>query len=391
MKKVLVVMASLYNGGAERSLVNMLTEFPPDKYKIDLLLFKRAGMFLNQVPSYVNILDTPKDLSRLYGGLKDAKALLPIKLISNAVSRAFTKNSREMRGFRWKYFYGKHISVLPGEYDAALAYISGEVLYYVSEKVRAKKKIVWIHNDYRSAMHPRKYDYTHLKNMDALVSISDSCVDILKEEFPEFEDKTYMLENITSSTTINKRANEFFPEEFTLDQFNILSIGRLHEQKGFDIAIEAATVLKNKGCKFVWYIIGTGELQETLSKMIVENNLKDSFVLLGARENPYPYIKNCDIFVQPSRYEGKSVVLDEAKIIGVPIIATAYPTVGDQLVDNIEGMIANLNVNDLSNTIEKMMNDDELRLRLINNLNRNEYGNQKEINKYINLIDNCAL
>lgn len=388
MKKVLVVMVSLYNGGAERSLVNMLTEFPPNKYKIDLLLFKRAGMFLKQVPNYINILETPEDLVKLYGTLSDAKILLPFKLFSNIVSRAFTKNSREMRGFRWKYFYGRYIKSLSKEYDVALAYISGEVLYYVSEKVNAKKKIVWIHNDYRSAMHPRKYDYLHLKNMDGLVSISDSCVNILNDEFPEFKNKTYMLENITSSAVVNKRAEEFFPEEFNSKQFNILSIGRLHEQKGFDMAIEAAAKLKGRGFSFVWYIIGTGELQETLTKLINDKGVGDCFKLLGARENPYPYIKKCSIFVQPSRYEGKSVVLDEAKIIGVPIIATAYPTVGDQLQDGIEGLIVPMTSSGIANGIEKLLLDSKLSKELVENLRHGKYGNQSEIIKYMQLIDN---
>jgi len=387
MKKVLVVMASLYNGGAERSLVNMLTEFPPDKYEIDLLLFKRAGMFLNQVPKYVNVLETPPDLKRLYGRLSDAKAFLPFKLCSNLISRVFTRNSREMRGFRWKYFYTNQIKELPGEYDVALAYISGEILYYVSEKVRAKRKIVWIHNDYRSAMHPRKYDYPHLKNMDALVSISDSCVSILKDEFPEFKNKTYMLENITSSKVVNNRADEFLPEEFNSEQFNILSIGRLHEQKGFDMAIDAAVKLKAKGFNFVWYIIGTGELQSLLTKMIEDKGVGDCFILLGARENPYPYIKNCDIFVQPSRYEGKSVVLDEAKIIGVPIVATAYPTVGDQLKDSIEGKIVSMSADGLADGLAALMNNSEEREEYKKYLQEQEYGNQSEIAKYMTLID----
>lgn len=386
MKEILIVMSTLYNGGAERSLVNLLNEFPKDKYKIDLLLFKRRGVFLSQVPENVTILNTPKDIRRIYGSIRDAGIMLPWKLIANFISKILTHNSREKRGFRWKYFYGYTIKKVKKHYDVALAYISGEILYFVDEKVDADKKIVWIHNDYRSAQHPRKYDYSHLKNMEAIISISDSCVEILKDEFPEFANKIYMLENITSSQVLKKRANEFIPKEFSPGECNILSIGRLHEQKGFDMAIKAASIMKKQGLKFKWFVIGSGELKTELQNQIVKENIEDCFVLLGVRENPYPYIKNCTIFVQSSRYEGKSVVIDEAKILEAPIVATDYPTVTDQLEDGIDGMIVSMNPEGIAKGITILANDDKLRTHYIKFLSEHEYGNQSEILKYEKII-----
>lgn len=380
-------MTSLYNGGAEKSLVNMLNEFPKDKYEIDLLLFKRSGMFLKQVPENVNVLETPTDLKRLYGSLKEAGYLLPKKLVANVVSQVCSHNSREKRGVRWEKFYGSSIKKLDKHYDVALAYISGEVLYYVDEKVNADKKIVWVHNDYRSEGHPKTIDYPHFKNMDAIVSISDTCVDILKEEFPEFSNKVYMLENITSSAVLNSRAKEFVPEEFGTDYINILSIGRLDEQKGFDMAIKASKIMKDSGLKFKWFVIGSGDLKGELEKQIHAAGVGDCFILLGTRENPYPYTKNCDIFVQPSRFEGKSVVIDEAKILAAPIVATAYPTVGDQLLDKVEGMIVPLSVEGIADGLLKMAEDKEMRSKYSDYLASKEYGNQKEIEKYIQLIE----
>ncbi|MBQ6995560.1 MAG: glycosyltransferase [Lachnospiraceae bacterium] len=386
MKKVLIVMSSLYNGGAERSLVNFLNELPEDKYQIDLLLFKRQGMFMKQLPEYVNVLQTPKAVEKLYGSISKSGVYFFPKMIGTLIATLLTKNPREKRAFRWKYFYGTNIEKMQEHYDVAIAYISGEILYYVDEKVNADRKIVWIHNDYKTAQHPKKYDYSHLENMDGIVSISDLCVEILKDEFPEFADKVYMLENITSSVVLKNRATEFIPEEFENSEINILSIGRLHEQKGFDLAIEAAKIMKEQGLNFKWFIIGNGELKEELEKQINALNLADYFILLGTRENPYPYIKNCSIFVQPSRYEGKSVVLDEAKILAVPIVATAYPTVGDQLQDREEGMIVPLNAEGIAEGLERMMRDAELRDRYTEYLSDREYGNQKEIEKYVQLM-----
>ena len=386
MKKVLVVMHSLYNGGAERSLVNMLCELPADNYDIDLLLFERKGMFLEQVPEYVNILDTPVDIASLYDNSLCSIEKKCWKLAVNFISKILTKGDRERRAYRWKHFYGPSVKTIYKDYDVALAYIGGEVFYFLDEKVSAAKKVVWIHNDYRTANHPKKYDYDHLKNMDKIISISDRCVEILDEEFPEFADKTQMIENITSSSLIRKRAEEFVPTEYEKDKMVILSIGRLSEQKGFDIAIDAAKILKDKNYKFKWYIIGSGELEERLNAQIAKNGLIDSFVLLGARENPYPYIKNADIFVQPSRYEGKSVVLDETKIIGTPILASNYPTVGDQLVKDKEGLIVELNPDSLAEGVARMIDDSSVRESIHQYLLSNEYGNQDEIKKYIDLL-----
>ena len=388
MKKMIIVMPSLYNGGAERSLINLLNELPLDKYEIDLLLLKKIGMFIDQIPDGVNLLNTPKDIKHLYSSLFKSGLVLPIRAFGNIVSKLFTQNSRERRGFRWKYFYGPLIKPIEKHYDIALAYISGEILYLVDEKISADKKIVWIHNDYRSAQHPKKYDYKHLKNMDAIVSISDACVNILKEEFPEFSSKIYMLENITSSVVVRNRSQEFYPNEFIKNQFNIVSIGRLHHQKGFDIAIDAAAEMKRENLDFHWFIIGTGELHEQLKKQIDTNGLQKYVKLLGARSNPYPYIKYCDLFVQPSRYEGKSVVLDEAKILGAPIIATAYPTVYDQLKDGKEGIIVPLSVEGLTDGIKDLMEHEQKRSILHENLIATDYGNQDEIKKYLTLLEN---
>lgn len=387
MKNVLIVMPTLYNGGAERSLVNLLNELPKDKYNIDILLFKRSGMFLKQVPKEFTVLETPKDLGRMYGPLKKTGVLLPWRILGNVIAKAMTKNSRAMRGFRWKYFYGPTIKEFDKKYDVALAYISGEILYYVDEKVKADKKIVWIHNDYRQAMHPRKYDYKHLKNMDSIVSISDECVDIFKDEFPEFADKTYMIENITSSVALEKQAQDFYPTEFTEEYFNILSIGRLHEQKGFDMAIKAAHIMKDQNLKFKWFVLGSGDLEAELKAQIKAEDVEDCFILAGTRENPYAYIKNCDLFVQPSRYEGKSVVIDETKILKKPIVVTNYPTVKDQIMDGKEGMIVDMTPEGIAQGILKMYNSNDLRQEFVDYLSSQEYGNQEEVKKYVELID----
>lgn len=153
------------------------------------------------------------------------------------------------------------------------------------------------------------------------------------------------------------------------------------------MAISAASKLKKKGLKFKWFIIGSGPLKDKFNDQIKKENVEDCVELLGTKSNPYPYIKNCDIFIQPSRYEGKSVVIDEAKILARPIIATAYPTVKDQIQNDNEGLIVELNVDGIVDGIVALCSDDTKKQQITEYLNRHEYGNQNEVKKYINLIE----
>ena len=231
------------------------------------------------------------------------------------------------------------------------------------------------------------FNKIYFEKANGVISISDKCVEILKRTFPDLKNKFYMLPNLTSATFIRKLATESFPKEYVEGVPVLLSIGRLTRQKGFDFAIEVAAILKEKNILFKWFIIGTGELEKQLKTKINEKEVSDHIILLGARENPYPYIKNCDILVQTSRWEGKSVVLDEAKILCKPIVVTNYPTVHDQIVDGKEGMIVSTNAEDIADGIQKMLEKEELRNGFSKYLEVHEYGNQDEIQKYIDLIE----
>lgn len=387
MKKVLVAMMSLHNGGAERSLVNFLQELPPEQYQLDLMLFKREGTFLGQVPEWVHQIDAPEGLRLLYKPLTKAGRLAPYKLAADMISRARTRNFREKRAYRWENYYTAKVAPLPGEYDTAIAYMSEDVMAFIDQKVNARRKIVFVHSDYRSNHFPKAFDEPHFANMDAIVTISQTCVDILKEEFPQFSDKIYLLQNITSSAVIRQRSEAFTPKEMTGEGTQLLSIGRLVPLKNFSMAIDAADILKKRGLRFHWGIIGSGELKDKLEKQIQRLGLEKEVRLLGVQENPYPYIAHSDILVQCSLFEGKSIVLDEAKILRVPIVATAYPTVRDQVEEMKEGLIVPITPEGIADGIEKMAKDTALRQSIAEYLGGRDYGNTDELKKYIALID----
>ena len=387
MKKVLFVMHSLGFGGAERSLVNLLHELPENKYAVDVLLFQKKGELLKQLPQWVNVLETPKDLNGLYAPVAQSGRQVFTKIWGTAVSRLARKTRKMRAAYRWKQFYCQKLKDLPYQYDVAVAYGGSELMYYVADRVQAEKKLVWIHNDYRTGGYSAQDDAPYFAKMDGIVSISDACVAVLREEFPQLQDKMYCIANITSSSLIRHRAEEFTPEEYEKTESNILSVGRLWEQKGFDMAVDAAAILKEQGVRFCWYVIGEGHLRNALEKQIQDRNVEDCFFLLGTRSNPYPYMKQCHMLVQSSRYEGKSVVLDEAKILAVPTVATDYPTVGDQIANGKEGIIVPMSAEGLAAGIRQMLSDQELAKKIQGYLSQKDYGNSFEVQKYMDMID----
>ena len=387
MKKILFVLYSMKYGGAERSLANLLQTLPEGKYDVDVLLFQKTGDFLKQVPAWINILDTPRDMVDISAPIKETLWRGTTKVVGTLCSRLARRSYKEQTAWRWKHFYTRKIKPLPTHYDVAVAYAGCEHLYFVRDKVSADRKLVWIHNDYRSADYSPVDDAPYFADMDEIVSVSDKCVDVLREIFPQFEDRMHCIENITSSTNVKKLAQEHWPEEYDKEMLNILSVGRLHPQKGFDIAIKAAAILRKTGLNFRWYIIGKGTLQKDLERQIRENGVEGCFILLGTRFNPYPYIKNSKMIVQPSRTEGKSVVLDESKILCTPIVASDYVTVRDQIKEGDEGIITEMSPHGIAQGILRMLNEEGLYDHIKEYLAAHEYGNEAECEKYMALLD----
>lgn len=387
MKKILFVIHAMGYGGAERALVNLLCELPQDRFQVDLLCFQRRGDFLAQLPAWVNVLDTPPELKALYGPTKQAGRLMLRKLWGKAGAMIFRRTRKERAAWRWQHVFKRAIPVLPPHYDAAVAFTGSEIQYFIADCVDAARRIVFIHNDYRTAGYSARDDEPYFARMDKIVSISRRCVEVLEETFPQYRERMLYLENITSSALVRSRAQEFVPAEYPQDVPVILSVGRLNPQKGFDIAIDAAAILRGRGLKFRWIIVGEGPLKAELQKQIDERGLSEDFILLGARNNPYPYMARCSVLVQSSRFEGKSVVLDEAKMLCAPIVATAYPTVADQLTDGQEGMVTPLSAEGLADGLQKMLEDAALREKFTSFLAAHEYGNQQEAEKYVRLLD----
>lgn len=388
MKKMLVVIMYLGMGGAEKSLVNFLNELRPEDVEIDLLLFKKKGELLKQVPEWIHILNTPKELAVLYGakpyGFRGCYRAL-LRLVGTAITNILSGHGERRDYIRWKYFYSGAIPQLGKTYDIAVSYLSGESMYYVVEKVKADHKFTWVHTDYQTSGGCPEDDRNYFQQLDRVITISEKCVESINEAIPEVADKVVLLPNVVSSVLIRKKSLEFIPEEYNKDVFRILTVGRLEKVKGIDLAVEAAGILKKK-CSFVWYVVGEGSERKTLTDRIRELGLEKSFILTGLKENPYPYIRYCDIVVQPSRYEGKSIALDEAKILAKPIVSTAYPTVVDQLCEE-EGLIVEISPEGIAQGILELFENPERRKRMTDYMNNHHYGNTFLVEKYLEYLN----
>lgn len=394
MKKILFVINNLNCGGAEKALISLLETIDYSKLDVDLLLFKQEGIFMSKIPSQVNLLMEPENYKYFDMSVKKAvKGLIKKGKFNIALARILslyvfkTEKSRVVVEQKvWKYL-SMTFTKLDTEYDVAIGYLEKNPIYFCVDKVKAKKKIGWIHNDYEKLGMDKKIDNKYFSKLDYVFTVSEECLKVLKMVFPQYDRKFRLMHNIVSEKTIKKLALEEISDiDFNNKNINIISVGRLNYQKGFELAIEACSILKEKGYNIKWNIVGEGEERSNLENLINKFELEENFNLLGIRENPYPYIKKSDIYVQPSRFEGKSIAIDEAKILNKPIVVTNFSTAKDQIINNKNGIITEMNSKSLVNEIERIICDEKLKKKIILNLSNEKIGNESEINRLYEVI-----
>lgn len=387
-KSILFVMAGMNRGGAERSLINLLEIIDRKQYDIDLLVFDTSGKLMVQIPKDIRVLPPDRRLKCIStSSKKEIAKNFSAKAVAFRLVYNFEKNKGEIPYIqsqkKWKAVYQPVLKPLHHEYDIAVAYMHSLPSYYVIDKVNAKRKILWVHNDYSRLVEGKEFDRPYFEKADRVVTISEQCVRELAKAFPDLSDKFTCIYNLNPENKIREKAMEFYPEEYRdCKGPKLVSIGRLNYQKGFDYAINAAKILKGKKVDFSWFIIGSGELRQTLEDQIRLLGVEKEIHLLGERENPYPYIQDADIVVQTSRFEGKSIVLDEAKILYKPIITTDYVSAHDQIMGEKSGMIVSINSNSIADGILRLLENPVLRENFVNELKTMPDCTDKELKKY---------
>lgn len=394
MKKILFVIPNLLMAGAEKSLVSLLQAIDQDKYKIDLLLFSQIGPLLKEVPKGITIYEVD-EVSRamLLEFRKYFKDLLRPNRLLAAITRIgiYVVNSIERKtgkvfGLNW-ILARKYIKPFHKDYDVAIGFLEGLSDFYVLDKVRADRKIGWIHTDLEKAKINLAIDGQFYQKFDALATISDHCLKSFQSQFPSMKSKIQVIKNIVPEDRILFLANEKVEKRGWDKKINLVTVGRLEHVKGIDMAINACNLLIKKGYELKWHVYGEGNYRNALQEKINQLGIQEYLTLEGMVPNPYPYIKNADIIVQTSRYEGKSLVLDEAKILGKPIVSTNYPTVFDQLRDKETGVIVDMTAESIASGIEQILSDDELKETLIANCLAEGNESEQEMEKVYQIIE----
>lgn len=387
-------MTSMHLGGAERSLIGLLEAFDYDKYDVSLFVYDQSGELMADIPNAVRLLPEIKEYKALEQPISYAicNGLWKVtfgRVVGKIRSRSYAKRFKGCTDiivgteYKQKYTY-RYLPFISGdEYDVAISFMIPH--YVVAAKVRAKIKIAWVHTDYTKMHLDLESEEAMWVQYDCIVGVSEGVAESFKTVFPSLKDKVIVIENILSEKTIKERAKEVI-SDFDHSHMNLLSVGRFTAAKNFDNVPEICKELVNQGLDVIWYLIGYGPDEEVIKNRIRECGMEGRVVILGKKENPYPYIAACDYYIQPSRYEGKAVTVREAQMLGKPVIITDYPTSSSQLTDGYDGIIVPMDNEGCARGIANVLQDKELTERLSANCLQEDYTNKNEINKLYSLI-----
>lgn len=390
MKKLLFVINSMGCGGAEKSLLSLLSLLDYHKYDVTLQMFRRGGMFEQLLPPDVHLreeLDYPRFCAKSLAGQIFSLDFrrLNARLRTSLCLRKNAKQGRPLHDAQayWKYA-GHAYDVLPEQYDIAIAWGQGTPTHFVAEKVRAGKKLAWVNADYASMGHNKLFDLPYYDKFEKIVCVSDRLRAAMQQVFPEYAAKLTTIYDIQNPETIVKMAQRpcTLPNPHGI---TIVTAGRLSPEKGYDIATKAAQLLKTRGVDFHWYVLGEGN-RAPIEADIAAYGIADCFTLLGAKPNPYPYMKAADIYVQTSRFEGYCLTLAEARMLNVPCVTTEFDVVYAQMINGENGLVVPMTPEAVAEAIRHLSTTPELYRHIQSYLKQEKKGNVEEIEKFYELM-----
>ncbi len=411
MSRVLFVINTMGRAGAEVSFLNLLYEMPKD-LEIDLLVLTAQGEMLTDLPEGVRVLNkkinkTPVNSAEgmrvlqrtvlkalfLKGGIiKDGKYLLK--------NYSLMKKAGKVRKDKllWRVL-SDTAPLQEAHYDLAVAFLEGGSSYYVADRVNADKKVAFVHVDYEKAGYTRELDLDSYSAFDKVFCVSEEVRSSFIKIHPELYRYTDIFRNILNTELIRKKAEEkiavpeklksYFDPEYK--GLRLLTVGRLTRQKNWEKSILAAGLLRQKGIDFKWLLLGEGEERQQLSDKIKAAGVADCFLMPGAVDNPYPYIKQADIYVHCSAYEGKSIAIQEAKILGKPLVISDVPGNREQVENNKNGLLVHFKSNRIVDGILALYKDKDMQTRFSKEVeteaDRDFSRDNTDINKLITLLD----
>lgn len=395
-KRILFWMPSMHIGGAESALIGLLCALDYTKVDVDLFLNRHEGEMLNDIPSEVHVLDEVKQYTCLAEPLlrtiKRGHPLIAAARVFGKVAAKRFSHGKADGGVTGEYSHKFTQWLMPRiqrkvNYDLAVSFVTPH--YFVAKKVSAKKKVAWIHTDYSKLIVDVKSQLKMWGAYDHIVSISEAVGENFVKVFPQLGDKLVQIENILSVNNVREKAEEpiNLPNDNTDGAICLLSIGRFCNAKNFDNVPEICSLLLKQGLNVYWYLIGYGEDEQEIKKNIMKNGMQNRVLILGKKKNPYPYIKACDVYVQPSRYEGKAVTVREAQALGKPVVITDFPTAKSQLHEGVDGLIVPMNNEGCAEGIAELLRSPEQMRKLSEACLSNDYSNAAEAEKLYAMVD----
>lgn len=379
-KQLLFVCYGLGIGGIEKCLVNLLNVLPEDEFDVDVLLMTPQYLMKPQIRRSVFFYDEFQYL--LYAG----GAMAQIRKRGGVV-----RNLRKMPPYILFHFLEKYggkpwklFKPLPKTYDVAVAYSqNGMAPYYVIDKVKADRKVMWYHNGaYEKTGKDYALDRAYYGRFDYIVAVSNDCAAVLKEKFEEAREKIIVLRNICDRQSIRNNSGAFLPKGYDETRKHIITVGRMTREKGADLALEACRQLCDAGADICWHWVGDGDQADGIRQKAAELGLQDRFLLEGNQENPYPFIRQADIYVQPSYYEAYSTTVTEAKVLEKPIVTTDVGGMRDQLRDGETGLIVPIDAAALASGVQKLLTDGSQGQRFSQKLKEENYGTDAVLQQY---------
>ena len=400
MKKILFVINTLGRAGAETALMELMRNIDKTKNELHLFVLLGQGEMIRHVPKDVKLLNEEYDACSVLSreGKKHLKRHVMKTLFAHGtIIRMMPYLLRQLFGMLrrgrmqtdkllWKAMaYGA--PRFAEHYDLAVAYLEGGATYYVADYVKAEKKASFLHVDYGRAGYNKSLDDGCYEKMDRIFTVSDEVRESFLKVYPEYRERTEVFHNLLNQEAIRERARE--PGGFTdkFDGFRILTVGRLTSQKSFEISVEAMRLLKDDGEKVRWYILGEGEKRGELEARIKTLGLTEDFLLPGAVENPYPYLAQTDLYVHATRFEGKSIAIQEAQTLGCTILVSDCSGNREQVIQEEDGLLCELTPEAICAGIKSLLHDEGKRRRLGQAAAKKKISDVRELEKLLTLLD----
>lgn len=370
-KKLLFVINTMGQAGAETALLALFDALDPQKYEISLYVLLGQGELIERVPGHVKILNrnykncpvlSDEGRRNMYGTvframLRRGTVFCLIPYLAGIFAEMAGKRRLQPDKLLWRVLSDGG-SRFEEEYDLAVAFLEGGSAYYVADHVRAQKKAAFIHIDYVQAGYTRKQDRDCYLRYDAVFPIAEETMEQFLKVYPECRDRTRIFHNRINQDEIRRKSREGHGFTDGFSGFRILTVGRLTDQKAYPVAIEAMRLLKQEYGEVRWYVLGDGPERPALQKQIREAGLTEDFILLGAVENPYPYYKQTDLYVHATRYEGKSIAIQEAQTLGCAIVASDSRGNREQITQGVDGLLCALDAAAVKEAVSAMIRDE---------------------------------